>query len=93
MLPVQERFTEWTGAATPVPVRVADVGEFDALLTKDAVIEASPLACGMKVTLKLTLCPAAIVTGNERPLIENSEPPRLTEVTVTLDPVAESAPL
>lgn len=69
------------------------MGEFDALLTKDAVIEARPLVCGVKATVKFTLCPAAIVTGNERPLMENSEPPRLTEDTVTLDPVAESAPL
>ena len=80
----------------PVPVRVAALGELDALLAKEAVAEAAPLAPGAKVTVKDTGWLGVTVTGNERPLTENSEalvPPTLTEDTDTLAPVAVSVPL
>ena len=92
-LAVHERLTEWTGAATPVPVIVTAVGEFDALLSKEAATEARPLVCGVNVTVKFALCPADIVTGNEIPLMANSELPTLTEDTVTLALVALSVPV
>ena len=92
-LAVQERFTEWIGAATPVPVIAAGVGAFDALLSNEADTEARPLVWGVNVTVKFALCPAARVTGNEIPLIVNSELPTLTEDTVTLAPVALSVPV
>jgi hypothetical protein len=91
-LPVHKRLTEWTGAATPVPVIVTEVGEFEALLLNEAATEATPLAVGVNVTVKFTLCPAASVTGNEMPLIANSALPTLTEDTVTLETVALSVP-
>jgi hypothetical protein len=72
---------------------VADDGELEALLTNDAVEEATPLLCGLKVTVKFALCPAAITTGNESPVIVNSELPTVAEETVTLAPVALSVPV
>ena len=77
-------------------MRVAALGELDALLAKEAVAEAAPLAPGVKVTVKDTGWLGVTVTGNERPLTENSEalvPPTLTEDTDTLAPVAVSVPL
>lgn len=77
-------------------MRVAAVGELDALLAKEAVAEAPPLAPGVKVTVKDTGWLVVTVTGKERPLTENSEalvPPTLTEDTDTLAPVAVSVPV
>jgi hypothetical protein len=74
-------------------VRVAAAGEFVALLANDALVDATPLDCGVKVTVKPALCPEGIVTGNVRPLMANSELPTVTPVTVTLAPVALSDPV
>jgi hypothetical protein len=63
------------------------------LLEKDALSEAVPLACGLKVIANEALCPAASVRGNEIPLRVNSDVPNVAEDTVTLDPEALSAPL
>jgi hypothetical protein len=93
VLAVQLRFTSWTGAAIPVPVSVATVGEFEALLANEALTEAIPLLCGAKVTVKFALWPADRVTGKVKPLMENSELPTLTPETVTLEPVAFSVPV
>jgi len=49
---------------------------------------ALPEDCGEKVTVTGTLCPAAIVTGREIPVSENSAVLRLADETVTLAPVA-----
>ena len=43
----------WCVAAVPVPVIVCTVGEFPALLEKDKDAEVAPLACGVKVTVKV----------------------------------------
>jgi hypothetical protein len=43
----------WCVAAVPVPVIVCTVGEFAALLEKDKDAEVAPLACGVKVTVKV----------------------------------------
>jgi hypothetical protein len=43
VLATHVRLTEYAGAATPVPVRVAAPGEFVALLVNDALVDASPL--------------------------------------------------
>ena len=88
--------TVWTGAAVPVPVRVAAVGELEALLANEAVAEAAPVAAGVNVTVKDTGWLVVTVTGNERPLIENSAgfaPPKLTEETDTVPPVAVKVPV
>jgi hypothetical protein len=79
-----------------VPVSAAALGELDAVLTNDADADAAPVAPGVNVTVKLTGWLVVTVTGNERPPIENSDglvPPKLTEVTDTLAPVAVSVPV
>lgn len=72
---------------------VAELGEFEALLKKERLTEATPLDCGVNVTVKFTLWPAAMVAGNVRPPRANSELPKLTEETTTLAPVALSVPV
>jgi hypothetical protein len=77
-------------------VRVAVLGELEAVLSKEAVAEAAPLALGAKVTLKDTGWLVVTITGNERPLTENSDalvPPKLTEDTDTLAPAAVRVPV
>ena len=96
MLAVHDRLTECEATAVPVPVRLVEEGEFVALLVKVAVAEAEPAAVGVNVTVKFTLLPDAIVTGNVRPVTVNSEPfvpPILTPVTCTLPPEAVSVPV
>jgi hypothetical protein len=80
----------------PVPVRVATVGELEALLANEAIAEAAPVAPGVNVTVKDTGWLVVTVTGNEKPLIENSVgfvPPKLTEETTTFTPVAVKVPV
>jgi hypothetical protein len=74
-------------------VTVAGVGEFEASLANEPLTEAGPLVGGVNVTVKFTPWPAGMTTGNERPLIVNSELSRLTEETVTLAPVAFNVPV
>ena len=76
-----------------MPVSVTEVGEFEALLSKEAFAEANPLFCGVNVTVKVKLWPAVIVAGKEIPLTTNSELPKSTEETTTLAPVALSVPV
>jgi hypothetical protein len=76
-----------------VPVTVAAVGEFEASLVNVALTEVNPLDWGVKVTVKFTLCPEGMVTGNANPVSENSELPALTADTVTFAPVAFSVPV
>jgi hypothetical protein len=83
----------YTGAGIAVPVRLTPVGAFVALLAKDAVVDAAPVAVGVNVTVYVALCPAGIVTGNESPLIVNSEPTTFTDETVTVAVVAVSCPV
>src|ERR1700693_4801996 len=95
-LAVHAKFTVCTGGAVPVPVKVAAVGEFDALLINEVTAEANPVAPGVNVTVNVTGWFVVTVIGNERPLMENSEglvPPMLTEETVTLAAVALKVPV
>ena len=85
----QERSTLCCGGAVPVPVKFSDTA-FDALLVNELVAEAFPDICGVKVSVNGTLCPAAIVSGNLIPFIENSMLVRLAEDTATLEPLAVS---
>src|SRR5271163_667787 len=83
-------------AAVPVPVRLVTLGVFDALLANEAVADAAPEAPGVKVTVNITGVLVVTVTGKLTPLIANSEglvPPKLTEDTVTLAPVAVRVPV
>ena len=74
----------------PLPVSVSLAFELEALLTKETVVLAVPLACGWKVTANDALWPAAMVKGRARPLRENSEVPGVAVETVTLEPLAVS---
>jgi hypothetical protein len=79
-----------------VPETFAALGELEALLSNEAEAEALPLAPGVNVTVKVRGWLVVTVTGKERPLIENSEglvPPKLTEETDTLAPLAVSVPV
>jgi len=89
VLAVHARETLWIGVGVPVPLNESTAG-FEALLAKETVPEAAPVACGVNVTVNCTLLPAGIVTGNDSPLRVNSELLRLADVTVTLAPVALS---
>lgn len=89
----QERLTACAGAATPAPVSVAVEGVFEALLTNERLVEAVPLDSGVNVTVKVTLFPADKLTGNESPLMENSELPTSTDDTTMLAPVAVNVPV
>ena len=96
LLAFHARLTLCTGAAAPVPLNVAALGELVALLLNDAVAEAVPVAPGLNVTVNVMGWLVVTVTGNESPLTENSDglvPPRLTEDTDTLAPVAVSVPV
>ena len=79
--------------AAPVPLTDSARDESEALLENKILADALPLACGANVSVKGTLCPAAIVRGNVIPLNANSELLELAEETVTLAPLALSAPL
>lgn len=76
----------------PLPVRDWTVGEFVALLVKERLPEAAPLALGVKVTVKVTDEPAATVTGSEMPDSVNSFA-MLSDEIVTAAPVAFRVPL
>lgn len=84
----------WPCVTVPVPVPVADAVrlEFEALLLNVRFAVADPVVVGVNVTVNGALCPAAIVVGSEIPVIVNAELSELTELTVTLPPVAVSVP-
>ena len=73
----------------PVPLRETRLGEFVALLTKEADPVVLPLLCGAKRTLTCWLCPAGIVTGKLGVVIVKPDPLAVPEDTVTAEfPVA-----
>jgi hypothetical protein len=72
---------------------VSTVGEFETLLANDRDAEVAPLACGVKVTVKVADCPAAIVAGSEMPESTNSLLLRPADETVTEAPLAVRLPL
>jgi hypothetical protein len=90
VLGFHERLTLCCGGGVPLPVKDSTAVVLDALLTKEALSEAVPVAFGVKVTVNDAVWPAAIVNGNESPFRENSEVPVEAEETVTLEPVALS---
>jgi hypothetical protein len=91
-LPVQDRFTEYTGAGVPVPVRAAVRVGVCPLLVIVKVPLAAPVAVGLKVTVNGTLWPAAIVEGRDNPLMVNTALFEVAAVTVTLAPLAVRVP-
>jgi hypothetical protein len=83
VLAFQVSVTLCCAGAVPVPAKDSATEPFFALLVKASVAEALPEALGAKVTVKETLWPEAIVSGEEIPLTENSVPVMLAEDTVT----------
>lgn len=75
----------WPGV-TPVPAR----GTLREVLDAFDAMARLPLAAlpevGVKVTLKLTLCPALTVIGNVKPLAVKPDPVALSPEIVTLAP-------
>jgi hypothetical protein len=53
LLAFHAKLTLWTGAAVPLPVRAAALGELEAVLTKETDADAAPVAPGVKVTVKV----------------------------------------
>ena len=78
--------------AVPVPVSDSVVVVLCALLVKDNAELTDPVAVGLNVTVKGTLCPAGTVIGSDRPLTLNAELLVLAAVMVTLAPVALRLP-
>jgi len=82
--------TLWLTGTDPVPANNSWIGELEALLTKDALPVAPPLAFGVNDKVNDALCPGARVRGKDSPLTLNSELVMLPEFTVTVAPVAVS---
>jgi hypothetical protein len=76
-----------------LPVSEAAHGPFVALLANEMLAEDTPLACGVKLTVKVALWPAAIVAGSDNPLTVNSGLLETAEDTVTLAPLAVRVPV
>ena len=79
-----------------MPFRAVEVGEFDALLTNDALADAAPVAVGVKCTVNDTGVPTLTVTGNVRPVMENSVgfvPLNATDETTTFAVLAVKVPV
>jgi hypothetical protein len=71
-------------AVAPVPLKPRALGELVALLIRERLPDTLPEAAGAKATVKLALCPAAMVMGKVRPLTENPVPERVSLETVRL---------
>lgn len=91
-LAFQDRLTEWDDAAVPVPVADSVVVEGCALLVKVRIALSAPATCGLNVNVNGTLCPDGMLTGSDKPPIENRELFEVAAVTVTSAPVALRAP-
>jgi hypothetical protein len=75
----------------PFPDSETTAGELVALLTKDTVPVALPLAWGVNVIVTFWLLPPAIVIGGAEPVRLNPVPVKFAAETVTEDvPVFES---
>lgn len=93
LLAFQDSETECVDAATPVQVSVSVVVEGCALLVKVNVAVTAPATVGLHVTVKLALCPAAMVCGSEKALTVNTELLVVAAVTVTVAPLAVKVPV
>ena len=87
-LELQDRLTPCVGAAVPDPVTVSIVGVLAALLTREIIPDAVPLARGVKVKVSDTLCPTAMVLGKDIPPRMNSGLLEVAEDRTALEPVA-----
>ncbi len=85
MLAVQDKVTECGAAWTPVPDRAIALGEPVALLVTVTVAVALPAAVGLKITPKVSCCPAVNVTGVPAPVRLNPVPLSAICEIVTLE--------
>ena len=58
-----------TGAAVPLPVTGRFTGELEAVLTKETLPAALPIADGTKFNVKESLAPAANANGRVKPVM------------------------
>lgn len=68
MLAVHDRATEYDAGVTPVPDNDIVAGDPVALLVTVTVPGALPAVVGLKITLKVSFCPADSPTGVPAPL-------------------------
>jgi hypothetical protein len=71
-------------AAAPVPLRAIVSGEPGALLVMETLPVALPVAEGANCPLKVVLCPAASVSGTDKPVMLKPVPEALAAEIVTL---------
>src|SRR2546427_1517669 len=71
-------------AATPVPLSAMVRGEPGALLVMEAVPLALPVADGANCAVKVVFCPAASVSGRDKPLMLKPVPEALAAERGTL---------
>ena len=82
----EDDVTPNTPGVVPLPEREMSNVEFDASLSTEIFPLAGPPDCGLKLTLKLALCPAPSVSGKVRPLTTKAAFVELACVTLTVDP-------
>ncbi len=82
MLAVQFSVAECAG--TPVPDRLIETGEFDALLVTVTLPVTPPVAAGAKVTVTVTTCAGVMIWPLETPLAVRPAPEIVTLETVML---------
>src|ERR1700675_158202 len=68
-----------------MPDKVIDAGEFEALLVMVTLPVTLPVTAGPKVTFKVAICPAAIMSPLGTPLALNPGPEMLTLEMVMLE--------
>jgi hypothetical protein len=85
VLAVHDKSTKCCTGAVPVPLSASTVGEFVALLAKEADPVTAPLDVGANLTLTAWFAPAVMVKGKVRPVTLNPAPVVVTENTVTLE--------
>jgi len=76
-----------------MPVPESDSVVWEEALAKVKCADAAPVAFGVNLAVNETLWPAAIVTGNEMPVSENSESVTVAEETTTDEPEAFKLPV
>src|SRR5689334_6208970 len=84
VLEFQVKVTEWSGW-TPVPDKVIEAGEFEALLTTETLPVTLPVAAGVKVAFNVTGFPGLTISPADMPLALKPGPETLTLETVILE--------
>ena len=74
----------WSVWATPLADKAIVAGEFVALLMTETLPVTLPAVSGVKVMVKLALCPAAKVSGTAKPVAVKPAPDTATCETLTL---------